>query len=282
MSHGGSGAPGGNGQDELTALINRVAGGGPWPAPATTGGSAPDRAGTTDRDPPFDATVEQLYGLVRDVVRRVRRPRSNHHTPETTDLVHRVWERTVLAGTSPGGADGAPGPEAAPGADADARAAPDATDPSSDAAPARHPDPPRWQSREHFFNLVATATVQTLINEHRHRTAARRGGDAMVQSLDALPPTRHPALADARSPADLDPHVLADLLEALDRFRLIEPRGATIVTLRFLAGLTIEEVAVATNCSPSTVSREWRAARAWLFDQLAEQWPELARRGGAE
>jgi DNA-directed RNA polymerase specialized sigma24 family protein len=215
--------------------------------------------------------VEQLYGLVRDVVRRVRRPRSDHHTPETTDLVHRVWERTLLAGTSPGGAD----------ADAEADAAPDATDPSSDAAPARPPDPPRWQSREHFFNVVATATVQTLISEHRHRTAERRGGDAVVQSLDALPPTRHPALADARSPADLDPDVLADLLEALERFRLIEPRGATIVTLRFLAGLTIDEVAIATNCSASTVSREWRAARAWLFDQLAEQWPELARRGGA-
>jgi DNA-directed RNA polymerase specialized sigma24 family protein len=39
--------------------------------------------------------------------------------------------------------------------------------------------------------------------------------------------------------------------------------------LRFFGGLTVAETASALGCSTATVSRQWRTARAWLFDQLS-------------
>ena len=42
---------------------------------------------------------------------------------------------------------------------------------------------------------------------------------------------------------------------------------------RFFAGLTVEEIADETGVSPSTVKRQWRAARAWLLSDLAEPIP---------
>jgi DNA-directed RNA polymerase specialized sigma24 family protein len=41
-----------------------------------------------------------------------------------------------------------------------------------------------------------------------------------------------------------------------------------IVERRFFGGLTIEETAVALGVSRTTVSEEWRFARAWMVHQL--------------
>jgi len=61
-------------------------------------------------------------------------------------------------------------------------------------------------------------------------------------------------------------------LEALDaalsRLEEIDPERARLVEKRFFAGLTIEEIAAEENISPSTVKRQWRAARAWLAAEL--------------
>jgi len=58
----------------------------------------------------------------------------------------------------------------------------------------------------------------------------------------------------------------ADSLAALAR---IDPDQSRLVELRFFGGLTLEETAEVMNVSPATVSREWAAARAWLFRELA-------------
>jgi DNA-directed RNA polymerase specialized sigma24 family protein len=42
------------------------------------------------------------------------------------------------------------------------------------------------------------------------------------------------------------------------------------VELRFFGGLTIEETAEALGASTATVGRQWRAARAWLYDRLRD------------
>jgi RNA polymerase sigma-70 factor, ECF subfamily len=44
-----------------------------------------------------------------------------------------------------------------------------------------------------------------------------------------------------------------------------------IVELRFFAGLSVEETADALDCSPRTVKREWRKARAFLYHELASR-----------
>jgi RNA polymerase sigma factor (sigma-70 family) len=68
----------------------------------------------------------------------------------------------------------------------------------------------------------------------------------------------------------VDP-ALTDLVavdEALTRLEQTDPRKAQIVSLRYFAGLSIEETAGALDLSPATVKNEWAFARAWLYRAL--------------
>ena len=55
-----------------------------------------------------------------------------------------------------------------------------------------------------------------------------------------------------------------------------EPVVAEVVKLRYFAGLTIEQTAVALAISVRTANRHWAYARAWLHQQL-----HPAEEGGA-
>jgi RNA polymerase sigma factor (sigma-70 family) len=62
-------------------------------------------------------------------------------------------------------------------------------------------------------------------------------------------------------------HRAADLLaldEALKVLVDLDPRRSQIVELKFFGGFNAEEIAAVLDISPSTVQREWRAAKAWL------------------
>ena len=61
--------------------------------------------------------------------------------------------------------------------------------------------------------------------------------------------------------------------EALTKLTTIDQRQAKIVEMRFLGGLTVDEVALVMDVSPSTVEREWRMARAWLRRELSDDSP---------
>ena len=39
--------------------------------------------------------------------------------------------------------------------------------------------------------------------------------------------------------------------------------------LRFFAGLSLDETAVALRISPDTVTRDWKLAKAWLLRELS-------------
>ena len=56
--------------------------------------------------------------------------------------------------------------------------------------------------------------------------------------------------------------------EALSQLELADPRKAQVVTLRYFAGLSVDETAAAMDLSPATVKNEWAFARAWLFRML--------------
>ncbi|HRX85164.1 MAG TPA: sigma-70 family RNA polymerase sigma factor, partial [Phycisphaerae bacterium] len=57
--------------------------------------------------------------------------------------------------------------------------------------------------------------------------------------------------------------------DALARLSTLDERQGQIVELRFLGGLTVDEVAEVTGLSVSTIEREWRMARAWLRRELS-------------
>jgi RNA polymerase sigma factor (TIGR02999 family) len=116
-----------------------------------------------------------------------------------------------------------------------------------------------WRSRAHFFSLAAHLMRRILVDHARARAAAKRPRADTLALEDVDPGT---------PPLDLD--VLA-LDAALERLERKDPRHSQVVELRFFAGLSVEETAVALDVAPITVKRDWALARAWLFRELRRQ-----------
>ncbi|MEF8940028.1 MAG: ECF-type sigma factor [Salinivenus sp.] len=138
-----------------------------------------------------------------------------------------------------------------------------------------------WKSRSHFLAVAGTAMRHLLIDRARRKTAQKRGGDEPTRSLEALRERfgREMAMSEgaagegAMSEADAEAFVLLE--EALGRLEEEHPRAARVVECRFFAGMTIEETAEALGVSGSTVGRDWRQARGWLYREM-----ERIRGGG--
>ena len=114
-----------------------------------------------------------------------------------------------------------------------------------------------WESRAHFFGVMARVMRHVLIDHARRRGYAKRGGGAQQVSLsDAAVMTRQRAAE------------LVALDEALEELARLDPRKSRVVELRYFGGLSHEEAADVLDISPMTVRREWRAAQAWLYHAL--------------
>lgn len=116
-----------------------------------------------------------------------------------------------------------------------------------------------WKNRAHFFALCAQLMRRILVDHARKRKYAKRGGDAQRISLDEAM-----AVSPARS-ADL-----ISLDDALEKLAAIDARKGKVVEMRFFGGLTVEETAEALSVSPLTVKRDWKMAKAWLYNSLNE------------
>lgn len=116
-----------------------------------------------------------------------------------------------------------------------------------------------WQERAQFYAVAARSMRRILVDHARARAAEKRGGPVPPLPLDA-----------AEGVAVARPSDLVALDRALDDLAAFDPEKAALVELRFFAGLSNEQTAVALGCSRATVIRQWRIARAWLFDALAE------------
>ena len=76
---------------------------------------------------------------------------------------------------------------------------------------------------------------------------------------------------DQRRQLAADP-ALTDVIaidEALSQLEATDPRKSKIVTLRYYAGLSVEEIAEVLEVSPRTVLRDWRLAKLWLRREMA-------------
>lgn len=117
----------------------------------------------------------------------------------------------------------------------------------------------RWPSRAHFYAFAAHLIRRILVDHARARHSAKRGGRLQrlpLSEIDDLPATAAPS-----------PDLLA-LDEALSALGALDARKAAVVELRFFGGLSLDETAAQLGISAETVGREWRRARAWLFDRL--------------
>jgi RNA polymerase sigma factor (TIGR02999 family) len=116
-----------------------------------------------------------------------------------------------------------------------------------------------FKNRTQFFALAATLMRHILVDHARSRQHLKRGGGAQRVSLDK-------ALIVC---GDRDENLVA-LDEALERLEAIDARKSKVVELRFFGGLSVEETAEALDVSAVTVMREWRMAKAWLYNSLNE------------
>ena len=56
--------------------------------------------------------------------------------------------------------------------------------------------------------------------------------------------------------------------EALDNLSQVDPQAAELVKLRYFAGLTMTDAALALGLAERTAERLWTYARAWLRHKL--------------
>jgi RNA polymerase sigma-70 factor, ECF subfamily len=110
--------------------------------------------------------------------------------------------------------------------------------------------------RTHFLATAARAMRQILVDHARARGAGKRGGGAFKVTL---------SLAGASEAEAFD---LLAFDEALRRLESLDEQQARIVELRYLVGLSVEEVAESLGVSPRTVKRDAAMAKAWLFREL--------------
>lgn len=114
-----------------------------------------------------------------------------------------------------------------------------------------------WNSRGHFFASMAQSIRRILVDHARRKAAAIHGGGIVHHPVDDLD------VVDQSESEDI-----LELDRALDRLEKVDPRAAQVVTLRYFGGMTVPEIAEQLGCSPSTVDRQWSAARKWLLVEL--------------
>lgn len=121
-----------------------------------------------------------------------------------------------------------------------------------------------WQNRAHFFAAAAQAMRRVLVDHARAKAAAMRGGtDARRAAIDLS------SLPDLSSQRESAGFLILD--EAISRLEEVDPQSATVVRLRYFAGLSVEETAQAMDISAPTVKRAWAFARGWLKDAIESE-----------
>jgi RNA polymerase sigma factor (TIGR02999 family) len=125
---------------------------------------------------------------------------------------------------------------------------------------------PLTVDRGQFFAIAARTMRRVLIDYARQHQAARRGGPG--QRAVALEFLENGGAPEISIPERADSLVALD--EALEKLKAVDERLASVVDLRFFAGLTEEETAEALGVSQRTVARDWQMARAWLHESLRD------------
>jgi RNA polymerase sigma factor (TIGR02999 family) len=114
-----------------------------------------------------------------------------------------------------------------------------------------------WRDRNHFFAVSALLMRRILTDFARSQQTVKRGNRAVhldLASIWNLP-------SESRVGFD-------ELDQALERLSALDERQAKVVEMRFFGGLENAEIASVLGVAEVTVRRDWRMARAWLYNEL--------------
>ncbi|MGH9752174.1 MAG: sigma-70 family RNA polymerase sigma factor [Blastocatellia bacterium] len=117
-----------------------------------------------------------------------------------------------------------------------------------------------WRNRAQFFGVAAQLMRRILVDHAKTKHREKRGGDAVKLSLDDVINLSRERAAD----------ILA-LDDALDELTRIDGRKSRVVELRYFGGFSVEETAQILEVSPETVMRDWKMAKAWLYQQIRRE-----------
>src|SRR5262249_42360598 len=118
----------------------------------------------------------------------------------------------------------------------------------------------QWQNRAHFFAMASKLMRNILIDHARNHARLKRGGGSVFKiSLDET----------TFIPQERAQELLA-LDDALQRLSEFDEQKSRIVEMKFFGGLNTEEIAEVENVSTRTVERQWRKAKAWLYDAIQQ------------
>ncbi|HEU0172635.1 MAG TPA: sigma-70 family RNA polymerase sigma factor [Blastocatellia bacterium] len=117
-----------------------------------------------------------------------------------------------------------------------------------------------WRNRAQFFGVAAQMMRRILVDHAKTKHREKRGGDAVKLSLDEMINLSRERAAD-----------LIALDDALDALTRIDERKSRVVELRYFGGFSVEESAQILEVSPETVMRDWKIAKAWLYQQIRRE-----------
>ena len=115
-----------------------------------------------------------------------------------------------------------------------------------------------WAGKTHFRAIASEMMFRVLCDHARAKGRDKRGGDWTRVTLDGL--------ADASVETGID---ATELINALEKLAGQDERQFEIARMRYLAGMTNDDIAAHLKVSTRTVEREWEMIKAWLKRELS-------------
>jgi RNA polymerase sigma factor (TIGR02999 family) len=115
-----------------------------------------------------------------------------------------------------------------------------------------------FNDRAHFYAVAARLLRRILVDHARGARREKRGNGSAKLTFDEV---LYVGPATHRGILELD--------DALKGLASNDQRKSDIVEMLYFGGMTYEETAAALGISDSTVHRELRMAKAWLYQELA-------------
>jgi RNA polymerase sigma factor (TIGR02999 family) len=120
-------------------------------------------------------------------------------------------------------------------------------------------EPARFRDRRQFMAYAARVMRSIIVDAVRARQTERRGGGGTHVEFD------EEVVSEAERAHDRE---VMHVHESLDALRSVDPRLVQVVEMRYFAGMSEAEVAIALGVAVRTVARDWEKARMFLHATL--------------